>query len=165
VTLASRLEAFDGRAITLLSQAQAAHRGDAGFLEELVRLSCSGEGHVGVGASWILKDELEAGARLSGGDAARLVAGLEKVGAWQAQLHLCQCLEYVEFCAEQAVAVSDWARKFQGHERPFLRAWSLHLRIVLARRFSSLAADAAVALAVGAADDAGSVRARMRRLA
>ncbi len=162
--LRGRLESFDGKAVGFLSAAQVAFRGDAGFLSEVVELCCDGSQHVSAGASWMLKDELERGAHLSGEDVAKLLGGLDGVVAWQAQLHLCQCLEYVELSERDALVVARWAHRFETAARPFLRAWSLHLRVILARRFAALAGDGAAARLRGEADEAASVRARMRRL-
>lgn len=162
--LRARLEEFDGKAVSLLAEAQAACRCERGFMSELVGLISGSELNVSAGASWILKDELENGATLGADDVAQLLDGLDRVEAWQAQLHLCQCLEYVDISEGEALDISAWAYGYEAADRPFLRAWSLHLRVVLSRRFAALESDGAAALVAGEADTAASVRARVRHL-
>lgn len=158
------IQDFDGKNITVLAEARVACGSAPGYLEELVALCADPRASVADGATWILKAELEDGLALPQEMTARLVASLDGVQSWQARLHLCQSVEALDLSADQAETVIRWAQALSNHDRPFLRAWSLHVIVTLARRFDSHRAEAEAALAAAEADPAASVRARARRL-
>lgn len=162
--LLSRLETYDGRAVSILSEAQMANRNAPGFPGELVRLCREPHGHIADGASWILKAELETGTRLSDRDTRDLLAGLGAAPSWQTQLHLCQSVEHLDLSPAQARCVFDWARGLQRHQRPFLRAWGLNACVMMGLRFAELHEAALTALCDGETDTAASVKARARAL-
>ena len=64
-TLESRLQDYDGVAVSILSEARIACRTAAGFHDDLIRLCCDQRPAIADGATWILKAELEAGVQLS----------------------------------------------------------------------------------------------------
>ncbi len=59
--LFSDLAAYDGRAVTLLSEAEVRHSARPSYLAELVALSARQEAHVADGATWLLKASAEQG--------------------------------------------------------------------------------------------------------
>lgn len=162
MTLETRLLDFDGKAVTLLSEARTACRDEPGFLSALVGFCADGRADVSAGATWILKAELEDGASLSPPLTARLVASLETITAWQAQLHLCQLISMLSLAPDQAEAVRTWLWPFLSHERPFLRAWALDALCRLpGARADQTIRDTLYRLE---SDPAASVRARARKL-
>ncbi len=162
--LEEHLQDYDGKAVTLLSQAQVACRDAPGYLDDLIGLCADTRALISDGATWILKAELEAGQELTEPQRARLVAALGQIDSWQAALHLLQSVEMLELLEEEAAAFLSWADGHAAHARPFLRAWSLHARVVLGLRFPDLDIDPEAALSAADADQAGSVRARARQL-
>ena len=163
-TLEERLEQFDGRATTLLSEARMASRECDGFLENLVELGLDPRPTVSAGATWILRLELEAGAALAPELTDRLVQSLDHVQSWQARLHICQMVDRLVLNEDQASLLIAWARPLRSSQRPFVRAWSAHLTVMLGMRFPAFRQEGERSLAAAEADSAASVRARARRV-
>lgn len=162
--LERRLLEFDGKAISVLSEARAARRTDANFLDELATFSFDARSAISDGATWILKAELESGTKLPPKVLARIVGSLDKIRSWQAALHLCQSVEMFELSPKQAKPFLKWARTYANHARPFLRAWSCHARVMIGHKFPDMRNEVALALQSAEADDAASVQARARQL-
>ena len=160
---ASLLE-FDGIAVSILSEARARCRDNDGFLDDLIGLCADPSGAVADGATWILKAELEEGTALSRAQTEALVAALDGLTARQSLLHVFQVVHRLHLTEAEAGRIIGRAKSFSDHKRPFLRAWSLHAVVVLARQFPKYRQDAEAALEQGEADKAASVRARARQL-
>ena len=162
--LEHRLLEFDGVAVSILSEARMACREESGFHEELLALCFDERSAVADGATWILKAELEDGWELPSDLTDYLAASLRKLHSWQAILHVCQVVEYLLLTPAQASLLMKWVRRQAGHSRPFVRAWALHARVALGRRFKEHHDEAEQALARAEKDTAASVRARARNL-
>lgn len=162
--LEQRLVTYDGKAVSILSEAQAASRNTPNYLYDLVRLCFDPRTTMSDGATWILKAELEAGMDLPSDRVAQIVQSLDHIQSWQAALHIFQSIEYIDVTHEQAVRILDWAKQYAPHARPFLRAWSLHARAVLGQAFPDLKHEVGIALEAAGDDPAASVRARARQL-
>lgn len=153
---------FDGKAVSILSEAQAQFGASESFLPELVDLASCQTEHIGDGATWLIKNCLENGERLTPDATAVLFANLNEVTRWQAQLHLCQSFAYLEVPAPAAANAADWLDGVLQHKRPFLRAWSMDAYQHLAIQHPRFAARADAALAEAERDQAASVKARAR---
>ena len=149
---------YDGRSTTILSEISARHRNRAGFLEALIELAGDNDRMISEGVTWILKSELDAGRRLDEDLTARLIAAIDKVTAWQAQLHICQIIAHLEVPERARVPLRQWLIQRLDSDRPFLRAWALdglcHLPDTPVGAFLDRMAD----------DPSASVRARVRNL-
>lgn len=161
-TLFEALCEFDGKAVSILSEARARFGARASFLSELVDLASSQTEHVGDGATWLIKNCLENGERLTPKATLALFSSLNEVAAWQAQLHLCQSFAHFKIPEAAAANAADWLDGLLQHKRPFLRAWSMDAYQHLAIQHLSLVARADVALAEAERDQAASVKARAR---
>ncbi len=162
--LRDALTAFDGRATTILGEAEARFAEAPGYLEALIALAGEGDARVSGGATWLIKARLEAGGRLGPGETSALLTKLALITAWDAQLHLCQIARYLTFGAGDAERFSSWLEGLLTHKRPFLRAWSLDALCRVALQHEGYRARALEALEAGAQDPAASVKARVRRL-
>lgn len=162
--LEHRLLEFDGVAVSILSEARMACREEERFHEELLKLCFDDRMAAADGATWILKAELEDGWELPADLTDFLVVSLEKLQSWQAILHICQVVEYLNLTSVQAALFTKWARGQAGHLRPFVRAWALHARVILGCSFEQHRAEAEQALVSAEKDKAASVRARARNL-
>ncbi len=162
--LERRLQAFDGVAVSLLSEARAACRETADYFNDLLVLCFDKRPNISIGGTWILKAELAEGAILSPALTDRLVGSLDELKAWQAILHVCQIADRLDLTSEQAGRMIEWGRGLKDHRRPFLRAWSLHMRVVLGQAFPGYQHEVASALAAAENDEAASVRARAGQL-
>ncbi len=163
-SLEERIEAFDGSAVSILSEARAAWRHAPNYLQDVVDLCFDKRASVSDGATWILKAELEEGAQLSPELLEQMVHSLEELRSWQAQLHMCQLFEWLHCSADQADVFLAWVDELRAHPRPFLRAWSLHVQVLIGVQFRDHLNTATAALRAAEDDDAASVRSRVRRL-
>ena len=162
--LLQALRAFDGKAISILSEARARFGRRADFLGELAALVGSQEGSVSDGATWLIKNCAESGVVPGPPEVAAIVARLDAVTTWGAALHLCQTAEFFAFTSDQARRFAEWATQFRDHKRPFLRAWSMNALQHAARCAPDLAPLAQKALAHAEEDGSASVRARARHV-
>ena len=159
-----RLAQFDGRATTLLGEAESAFHEQPGYRSALVQLAADAEGTVSSAATWLLKSWLEKGGAITARQTAELCSQLPGVTSWQAQLHLCQSIRFLDVTKGDADAVHRWLMPLLAHDRPFVRAWSLDALASLARQHSHLHAALAKALEHAGQDEAASVRARTRNI-
>lgn len=119
------LARYDGRSTTILSEISVRHHNRAGFLEALIELAGENDTMVSEGVTWVLKSELETGRRLDEDLTVRLVAAVDTVTAWQAQLHICQIIAYLNVPENAREALRQWLIQRLDADRPFLRAWAL----------------------------------------
>lgn len=158
------LEEYDGKAVSMLSEARAACAGVPGYLDDLVALCLDPRPGVADGATWILKAEVEEGVLLPSELINQIADSLNKIHSWQAKLHLCQVADKLPVNAVQANRFTVWAKKLANHPRSFLRAWGLHVTIVFGLKFKKQRRDLKRVLDVADHDQAACVRARARQL-
>jgi len=156
--LRERLAAYDGRSPTIPSEAAAQCRNAPGFLATVVQLVADDDRMVSEAATWILKAELEAGARLDRAMTDSLIDQLDMMEAWQAKLHICQAVGHLDVPETARETLRSWLTPLLDAERPFLRAWALDALCHL----PGTRADAL--LRRMAEDRSASVRARVRNL-
>lgn len=162
--LRTALLAFDGKAISLLSEAAAAHGSAPDYLDQLLSFITAPEPQLGAGASWLIKAHLEAGHGLTNVQSQVLLEALKADLDWATALHILQSVKFLDVGVASddgaLKAVEDYAR----HARPFVRAWALDAFVRLATPHPGLEKQIARLLKQGHADVAASVRARARRL-
>ena len=154
---------FDGKAVSMLSEIRARHGGRKDFVSALVSLAADDDAPVSDGATWLIKNLLEDDVRLTASQTEALIDGLDAVTTWQAQLHICQSVQYLEVPSTLAGAFTDWLDPLLRSDRPFLRAWSMDALQQLASHNPTFSGRAAAALDAAREDPAASVRARARR--
>ena len=173
--LRDRLAEFDGRAMSLLGEAEAALGGEPGYIDALLALISDApdpKGLVGSGPTWLLKSFLEKGGARSAEQTQKLIATLpqEADGAhWSTSLHLCQSIRYLDLSGAGSAAlwVSTlwvWVKPLLAHKRPFVRAWSLDALGHLAKADEGYRENFEEALRRASEDPSASVRARARGL-
>ena len=162
--LKKELMAYDGRAVTILSEIAARHRDEKSFLDNVVAMVDAEEENVSSGATWLIKNYLDKGGAFSGSQTAALVTRATKTRSWAAQLHLCQTLGLLAVTEAQAERLMPWLLPLLSHKRPFVRAWSLDVVYHLAERYRRFSTKAETALKSADEDPAASVRARARNL-
>lgn len=158
------LKTFDGKAITILSEIRAEFGDRRNFRSELVRLAAHDEANVSVGATWLIKDLVENGVRLTRAQTDDLMGQLDAVSSWAAQLHICQSVQHFDMSEQSRNTCADWLEPLLRSDRPFLRAWSMDALQHLARRSTQLAGRAEAALKAAEQDPSASVRARARNV-
>lgn len=161
--LRSRLAEFDGKAISILGETEAGFGGAENYHACLIELATDAEGHMSGGATWLIKSALENRVELSAELIDNLLARLDKITAWDAQLHICQLVQYLDISEPQARALIPWATPLLDHDRPFLRAWSLDALYRVGQKYPAVVRINPL-IERGLADKAASVRARARNL-
>ncbi|MDW3223319.1 MAG: hypothetical protein R8G34_10595 [Paracoccaceae bacterium] len=162
--LERRLQEYDGVAVSILSEAKTAYRSIPGYFEALLRLTGEPRQHTSEAASWLIKAEADDGTQFDIEFTDQLSQVLHDIHPWQAKLHILQSIESFELERAQAQRFFDWATSLADHPRPFLRAWSLHTRVVIGSQFADFRHKAKMALTAAGSDSAASVRARARKL-
>ncbi|MEO1731094.1 MAG: hypothetical protein AAFR64_10170 [Pseudomonadota bacterium] len=160
------LQAFDGRATTLLGEAEAAFGEEPAYPDTLIALVGDRQPMVGSGATWLLKSYFERGGALSTEQTQALIKALPKAEEthWSTQLHLCQSIRFLDFTANLSTALEAWLTPLLTHKRPFVRAWSLDALAHLAKGQGQYRTNFEVALKRASEDEAASVRARARQI-
>lgn len=158
------LSAYDGKAISLLTELAVRVHLRPDYMMTLIALMGRGEGHVSDGATYLIKRALEEGAHLDDDQMDALLANLPALSAWQAILHMCQSVRLLTLMDEHADPLAEWLAGHLDHARPFIRAWSVDGLCHIGERFPAHHARAFAALEAARADDAASVRARVRNL-
>ena len=153
---------FDGKSPTVLTESAIRFRGRSDYFDWLVALAGDPEDAVSSGATWLIKYELENSWHPSPAWIRVLAATLDRVGPWEAKLHICQSVRFLPSVADTAATFHAWLLPLLDHERPFLRAWALDALCRLPGEDGALGAEAAAALDRMAEDPAASVRARVR---
>lgn len=162
--LITALLEYDGKSISILSEARTKYRQNANFIEDLIALLTGPDSNLSDGASWILKMELEEGVPLSSDQTDLLMSSLNGIVSWQAILHILQLTSYLKLTDLQAKEMIEWAENFTQQKKPFLRAWSYHTIIIWGRQYPAFTRKAEKALEKALVDPAASVRARARQL-
>jgi len=155
---------YDGKSVSILSEARVACDRSPAYFEELVALCFDPRPLISAGATWILRAELEGGVVLSPASTSQLVKSLGRLQDWQAQLHICQGAGHLRLTLAQAECFVKWAKTLCDHPRPFLRAWSVSAIVHYGRRYDGVRGDAELVLKTAHEDPAASVRARARKL-
>ncbi|NHK27733.1 hypothetical protein FF098_007455 [Parvularcula flava] len=162
--LARDLEQYDGRAITLLSECYARHASKPGFVDGLIVLIGHDRDETSDGATWMLKYHCEQSSPLAKGYTKQLIEKLGSIHSWQSCLHVCQCADYFEVSIEDAQIYAEWLAPLTIHQRPFIRAWSMHALCRLAEQHDQFSSLATKAKQNALNDPASSVRARARNI-
>lgn len=155
---------FDGRALTILGEIEAAFGARCDYVDQLLSLAADNVDTVSSGATWLLKSRLEQQGELSAGQTETLILGINAVRDWSAQLHLCQSIRFLTVTEPLAEPLVSWLEPLLAHPRPFLRAWSLDALCHVAKHNARFMTKAQHALETARADPAASVKARARNI-
>ena len=161
--LEEALARYDGKATGVLAEIRVTFGSQETFLSELVGLAAHEEAAISDGATWLIKAQLDDGARLTSSETEALLYHLYAITPWKAQLHICQSVRHLDVPMHFVTNCADWFETLLKNDRPFLRAWSMDALQKLAQQDAELAQRADTALAAAEHDPAASVRARARR--
>lgn len=158
------LNEYDGRSVSLLSEAEALFGGRADYVDTLIELAGDIQDHIAGGATWLLKHHVESGGTLTSEQTAALLANVREARGWETLLHVCQSVRYLDVEAGLAADLVRWIEPLLSEQRPFVRAWALDALCAVAERCPVYKQQALAALEVAEKDPGASVRARARRL-
>ncbi|HAE28882.1 MULTISPECIES: hypothetical protein [Hyphomonas] len=162
--LKNQLAAFDRKSPSVLTEAAATYGSGETYFDMLADLSADEDDAVSSGATRLIKHHAENGEALAPDQCVTLANHLDRITAWDAQLHICQSARLLPYPDKVTDRLLTFARPLLAHRRPFLRAWSLDLVCHLAERDPGITAEAEKVLALAEEDPAASVRARARNL-
>lgn len=164
-SLRDALLAFDGKAVSCLSEASAKFKAAPDYLSQLVALAGVREAEIAAGATWMLKDHLEHGGSLPRDLVAPVLQTLTSMPSWSAILHILQSVRYLDLRDVNDPAIFEAIVGFTRHERPFLRAWAVDALCHWSTVHPNVQRQAEYALKRAGNDPAASVRARARKIA
>ena len=160
--LARGLASWDGRSRADIEALYQRAHADPGLAPALCRLL--DDGAQTVGATWLLKRALEAGA-IEPGEVERSILGaLGRLQAPEAALHVLQILDRLYIAPARKTAVRRFV--FACFESPnkFVSAWAYSGLHALASAFPAYRAEALEIMEMGLRDGPASTRARIRQL-
>lgn len=165
MTLLLDLADYDGKTVAQLEAIRDSREVTGALLSECIDLLDAPGPEVSVGASWLLRAWLEAGAALDATQISALADRLEHVTAPWARLHVCQTIRSLGAPEPPASdRIAGFLRECRASPRPFLRAWATDGMHALARHHPQYGPEADRMLAEAFTDAAASVRARARRI-
>lgn len=162
--LRARLQAFDGKAVTILGEIEAEYRARSFYIESLIALAAAKDDMVSDGATWLIKSALEKGMSLSEQQVGQYIGQFPKLSSWAASLHACQSVQFMEIPSGLADPAVRWTSELLDHDRPFLRAWAMDALCRIAVQHDAFHDAASEAVRHASQDKAASVRARARKL-
>ncbi len=116
------------------------------------------------GASWLIKTFLESGTRLSPSQVQALVATYADTESWDACLHHCQAMRWMDIPQEALPTVGDFLGRCLSVPEAGVRAWACDALFQVTRSDPTLLASTAAVLQDAVDDPAPSVRARAKAL-
>lgn len=164
MNLIDALAEFDGRHVGPLEEVAERCAGASGACDELLIACHSDVEKLQVAASWVLKRLLEQAVELSEGQTRELLKLLGRVSVWEAELHLLQAMDYLRVPSRGAKIVFDTVENKLISNQKFVRAWAYSGVALIADQHPRFRDRAALLLAKSDADEAASVRARVRQI-
>ncbi len=162
MTLADRLDAFDGKHTAPLEALVVSLSPDAGVVPELIRLTRTGAPKRQAGATWVLKRLVEGGHAFTPSETKRLLALLADVTSWEAALHLLQVLPHLIIPAASTEALHRDLAALARDENKFVQAWALSGLYALADQHPAYRDAMRRRLRRALDDGSASARARVR---
>ena len=138
------------------------HRDASEVLRELVPIVRRNHSGFQIGATWLIKDLLERGAKPPARFGGTLISLLKHVQAEDAKLHVLQSLPYVELPPSQHKSLFAMLRGLLKLEHKFVRAWAYNGLAMVANAAPSYRSEVRALFNTAEKKEAASVRARIR---
>jgi len=116
------------------------------------------------GATWLLKANLEGGAKLSEKQITQLYMSLHLLTSWQSSLHVLQSLPYLLIDENHIKPVEAFIRFKLMDNNKFVRAWAYNGLYVLAKEHPQYQTEAKSFFEQAMLDEPASVKARIRNI-
>lgn len=164
MSIRDELEAYDGKHTDVLEGILSRHRSTNSFVGSLVPLVAEEDQKLQTAATRRLNTLAENDVQFRLEHLLALFGSLSELTHWISKLHVCQMLQYVAIPDESARNVVWFLERNLWDENGFLRAWSYNGFYELASQHRKYIPYAMEQLDRGEADQAGSVRARIRNI-
>lgn len=162
MSLENDIAKWDGKSAADIALVFESHRGDPEFASDLIRLIRKAE--LQTGATWLLKAWMEADNRCSARQCHRIYGMLDKLSAWEAKLHVLQCMPYMPVAKASKERVECFLRTTLSDSNKFVRAWTYNGWYLLAERFPEYKKEVEQFFEMAMRDEAASVKARIRNI-
>lgn len=126
----------------------------------ILLLGHSTQENIQMGATWLLKHHLETGHEIT----QNVIYLLAQQSAWQAKLHLLQCLSYLKIDKPESEFLYRFLKTSLKDDHKFVRAWAYNGLYELANQYPFYMPEVIVILEIALVDEAPSIRARIRNI-
>ncbi|MEZ5347256.1 MAG: hypothetical protein R2681_17045 [Pyrinomonadaceae bacterium] len=154
---------WDGRSKEKIETVYEKFSASKEFIEEVFVL-CRRE-ETETGATWLLKQHLESGVSISVEKKAEFFDLLKEPKAWEAKLHLLQCLPFFSIPASKEAAAAEFVRNCLTSRNKFVRAWAYGGFCKLAEEYPEYRDEARQFVSYAMNKEPASVKARIRNAA
>lgn len=160
--LFQQIAAWDGKSVDGIEKILLEHYHDLGFCRQLVQ--CLDSPELVSGATWLLKNYLERGGRISKREVASVHRRIQHLVHWTDQLHFLQCAEYWSVPDRYRQSTLEFIRGCLQHDRPFVRAWAHHGLFWFANQYPEYQDEVCKLFQQTLKSEKASVKARVRNL-
>jgi hypothetical protein len=164
MSIRDELEQFDGKHTDVLKGILSRHRPTNSLVKSLVTLVADKEPKIQTAATWLLKRLAENHVHFKPEHLMALFGSLSDLTHWISKLHVCQMLQYVAIPKDSDRTVAWFLDRNLWDENRFLRAWSYSGLYELARQHKKYIPYVLEELERAEADQAASVKARIRNI-
>lgn len=153
---------WNGKSASDIDAIYSRHSDDISFVSNIIVL-CEQE-HLQKGATWLVKRYLDDGHRLEVNEIAALYKQLPKFEAWEAKLHILQCMPDMPVGEAEKKRVEGFLRNCLADSNKFVRAWAYNGFYELSLQYPEYKIEAKQFLTMAMRDEAPSVKARIRNI-
>ncbi|MCG8415645.1 MAG: hypothetical protein MI746_15625 [Pseudomonadales bacterium] len=162
LSLDKDIENWDGKSADDIALVFESHHKAPGFVRDLIRLAKQAD--LQTGATWLLKAWFEADNRCSAMQCKQIYGLLDKLGPWEAKLHILQCMPYMPVAEASKDHVEFFLRTTLSDSNKFVRAWTYNGWHLLAEQFPEYKKEVDQFFEMAMRDEAASVKARIRNI-
>lgn len=133
-------------------------------IDSLVDIARSNDPKQQQATTWIIKKFLESKGRLTTGQTQKLLKTAPDFKQWEATLHICQIVGYLQIPTGSAVSFYKYLENLTRDPKNLIRAWAYNALYEFAQQYPDKQNEVKKLLNTGLRDPAPSVRARLKSL-
>lgn len=162
MALKQEIEKWDEKSSDQILEIYQRYAQEASLAQELIKLLQIVD--LQKGASWLIKHHLESGHNFKNAEISGIYKSLNKVGHWEARLHLLQCIPYISIADTDKEKVEIFLRHSLADENKFIRAWAYSGMHDLAIQYPEYEREVKSLFKEAIENEAPSVKARIRKI-
>lgn len=162
--LKTRLAEFDGKQTGPLVALAEELKPDAKTIARLLAIASGGNERLQVASTWVVKRWVDAGIDLSPANRVSVARCLQTARYWEVRLHLLQILSVTSIDTASAESLMPTLAQLGDDSNKLVRAWSISSMARVAGDHPHYQSQVRERIEDAEHDDAGSVRARVRKL-